>query len=127
MSTWNAWYDSDDTANNMTQEECRKAWTTVYPVMMRTILHDNAYKFTDTLVYIASSPENAKDWCERNTDVEAHDEKNWWWFVINQEAIDGEYSGIRGVVEMLDWNAKSIDLQPIDGYTKEEENKQESE
>lgn len=94
----------------------QSAWVKVFPVFVRSMIDSNKVNYVDTLVYIAGSEEGAEDWCSRNTDIESHDSDNWWWYVITQEAIDGEFSGIRGVVKMLDWDAKPITRQPLKGY-----------
>jgi hypothetical protein len=79
-------------------------------------------------LYIASTQELAEAWCKRNTDIEMRNDKDrWWWFCIMQEAIDGEFSGIRGQVALLDWDGNSINYDPVNGYRKpKDEVKQET-
>ncbi len=103
------------------QESFTMEVTVVYPIMVRSIVHNNTYRYTDSLGYVASSLEKAREWCQSNKDINPRDEQNWWWFVIMNEAVDGEYTGISGVAEMLDWDAKHIERQPLSGYTKPEE------
>lgn len=92
-------------------------YTIVYPVSLRKNLNDSEVKYDDSLMYIASTVEKAKEWCMRNLDIEAKDDpSHWWWFAISQEAIDGDYSGIKGLICLLDWNGADIPLQPLEGY-----------
>lgn len=106
-------------------EEARANWTTVYPIFIRM---KQPLKYQDldipvvneSLAYIASTEELAEAWCKKNTDYNLRDVKDMhWWFAITQEAIDGEYSGIKGLIKLLDWDANEIELDPVQGYQAE--------
>lgn len=101
-------------------------YTIVYPVFLRKRLKDSEVKYDDSMMYIAGSVEKAKEWCQRNTDLETkNDPEHWWWFAVTQEAVDGDYSGIKGLMCLLDWDGKEISMQPLDGYKKAEEKENE--
>lgn len=101
-------------------------WTVVYPIFVRRRLANEVVRWEDSLVYIASTPEKAFEWCKNNTDIERRDNpERWWWFVVNQEAIDGDYSGIKGLVQLLDWDGNPIQYDPVHGY-KSDKKSQES-
>jgi hypothetical protein len=103
-------------------------YTIVYPVSMRKSLKNSEVRYDDSLVYIASSIERAKEWCKRNLDLESkNDPDHWWWFAVSQEAIDGDYSGVKGLVCLLDWNGEEIAHQPLEGYKVDEEEEDEEE
>jgi hypothetical protein len=109
-----------DYGDNTEYANPRDQWTILYPVLLRRKLDHPEVRYDDTLVYLASSMESAIDWCKRNTDIERRDNKDrWWWFVITEEAIDGDYSGIKGTMAVLTWDAEPATYDPVHGYKQE--------
>lgn len=110
-------YDESYGIEEKPDKDPQDAFTTVYPIMVRTHLVASEVVYREDLVYIAGSEEKAREWCKRNTDIAPKDEeKHWWWFAILLEAVDGEYSGIRGLACLLDWDANELHYQPVNGY-----------
>lgn len=118
MSWDTVWMPDEPTAPKNPQD----AYMKIYPVFLRKRLLNSEVKYSETLMYVASKEHLAKEWCERNLDIEIKDDpEHCWWFAITQEAVDGEYIGVKGLVCLLDWDGKEINYQPVDGYKKKEE------